>query len=227
MEQSFSLKGACLLFKSIFIVNKKLLVIYLIVFVGIVSILGIMDIIRSRDGIFEFYYIGQYVYYIIIGSFVSSGYMSLAKYRNKQYVNTSHLVPASTNEKLFVPVILGILSMTMLFVSVITVLFLFWYISGLVNGNTVEFLDMMQISKSRVYMVCVFVAIYSITCLFSVLTKRFAWSVVFICILAIVLLSYVFSAYEVWLMLPYITSILTLLSWTIMYFQFRKIEIKK
>lgn len=227
MEHSFNLKRACLLFKSIFIVNKKLLVINLIVFVGIASIVSIMDIIRSRDGVFEFYYIEKYVYYIIIGSFISSGYMGLAKYRNKQYVNTSHLVPASTNEKLFVPAILGILSMTMLFVSIITVLFLFWYISGLINSNAVEFLDTIQISYSRVYMVCAFVVIYSIACLFSVLTTKFAWSVVFICILAIALLFYVFSAYELWLMYPYITATLTLLSWTIIYFQFKKIEIKK
>ena len=73
MEQSFNLKRACLLFKSIFIANKKVIVILSTVLVVIVSILSIMDIIRSRGSVFEFYYIGKYAIYIVIGSFTGTG----------------------------------------------------------------------------------------------------------------------------------------------------------
>lgn len=140
MGQKFNFRRALLLFKSIFITNKSIFKYTLFIVIAMILIMTIADLILSRNN-----GSGELVFRIApIGfAFISLVIVSLSPtlvyfiYRDKLYVNSSNLLPASRSEKFVVPLFTIALFIPMVLCSIyIASILLFGSIAELMFSDT-------------------------------------------------------------------------------------------
>ena len=139
MTQDFNLKRAILLTKSIFLINKKEIIWGAIICFGVMLICSIIDISISNGAKYDL--LAPLSFGIMmIGSLILEPYSIFRMYQNRLYVNTSHMLPASTNEKFFVPFIISLIFFPIiLYTLYIIAISLSWVLSHIINSDTAEY----------------------------------------------------------------------------------------
>ena len=139
MTQDFNLKRAILLTKSIFLINKKIIIWESIICFGVMLICSIIDISISNGTKYDF--LAPFSFGIMmIGSLILEPYSIFRMYQNRLYVNTSHMLPASTNEKFFVPFIISLIFFPIIIYTLyIIAISLSWVLSHVINSDTAEY----------------------------------------------------------------------------------------
>ena len=139
MTQDFNLKRARLLTKSIFLINKKKIIWGVIICFGIMLICSIIDISISNGT--KYNLLSPLSFRIIItGTLILVTYSIFPIYQNRLYVHTSHMLPASTNEKFFVPFIISLIFFPIIIYTLyIIAISLSWVLSHIINSDTAEY----------------------------------------------------------------------------------------
>ena len=139
MTQDFNLKRAILLTKSIFLIKKKEIIWDAIICFGVMLICSIIDISISNGTKYDL--LAPFSFGIMmIGALILEPYSIFRMYQNRLYVNTSHMLPASTNEKFFVPFIISLIFFPIIIYTLyIIAISLSWVLSHVINSDTAEY----------------------------------------------------------------------------------------
>lgn len=228
MSDFFNLNRAALLFKSIFIENKRVFIALFIFIVSCVLISSFTDVIMSADGVLEFNLI-KYVHNNMLRPFQIVVLITLfIKYRDKLYSNISYMVPASVNEKFFVPFFISLILVPILFYLVLIFnLSIFWFFSANTNAY-IETIQSVILGEKPWMPLFNILFIQSFMCLGLISTKRYFWlgPIIFcVAVLLPVIFAYDNSTFR--LIAPYLFCVLVLTSWIIVYLRFKKMELNR
>ena len=242
MEQSFNFKRALLVFKSIFICNKRVFKPALLVYVGIIAVFCVIDIVMSRNGALEFNVspIGfALVFFFILALFPTLVY---SQYHEKLYTTTSYMQPASIKEKFLVPLFISSIFMPALLYGVYV---LFILLSGGVSalienhmrvyvfGN--DIFSAIALNNKEYFPIIQVAILTQSICGLSLMLFGKLWVFPFIVFtIGIPKIHKMLSGFDIFVF-PYnienaqifVLILLPLLFWTISYLKFRKLQTKK
>ena len=150
MTQDFNLKRARLLTKSIFLINKKNIIWGTTICFGVMLICSTLAICINNGANYSFISPFFCIGLIPFSTMLLVAYMFL-KYSKQTYVNTTYMVPASTNEKFLVIFITSLILLPIvLFLLYIIALSLAWIISLTIYSGTGAYLDIV-FDKNTLY----------------------------------------------------------------------------
>ena len=139
MTQNFNLKRALLLSKSIILINKKIIIVGAMICFGIMLICSIMDVNVSYGAKYDFMPTLSFQV-ITITALMLLPKIMFKEYQDKMPINTSYMLPASTNEKFFVPFIISLIFVPIILYTLYIITFsLSWVLSHAINSNTAEY----------------------------------------------------------------------------------------
>ena len=237
MTQDFNLKRARLLTKSIFLINKKKIIWGVIICFGIMLICSIIDISISNGT--KYNLLSPLSFRIIItGTLILVTYSIFPIYQNRLYVHTSHMLPASTNEKFFVPFIISLIFFPIIIYTLyIIAISLSWVLSHIINSDTAEYAAIIFnketfFIESPISYLAGFIFYHSFGLLLSnTKNVKFIIPVVVSLIISIVLdytvYGHLISLVNSEIIKYSIDGILAILFWIVSYINFKKIETTK
>ena len=237
MTQDFNLKRAILLTKSIFLINKKIIIWGAIIYFGVLLICSIMDITIIYNT--KYLLIAPFLFrIIIIAALIFVPMRMFAMYQNRVHVNTSYMLPASTNEKFFVPFIISLVFVPIiLYILYIIVFSLTWVLSLAINSDTAEYAAIVFnketfFIESPISYLAGFIFYHSFGLLLSnTKNVKFIIPVVVSLIISIVLdytvYGHLISLVNSEIIKYSIDGILAILFWIVSYINFKKIETTK
>ena len=249
MGQKINFKRAILLFKSIIIINKKIITSFTALIIGVISIAVCLDIALSWHKPMEYKIIEEVIKYVYMAMLIFTPPILYSQYREKKTINISQLVPASINEKFFVPFFISIVVIPLLVISLLIVLLsIFFALYILMNGNemvnigvidsttqysniTVYIATLKQtvFSKGNIIALVVFTALQS--CSFSSCTweKKYQWIPIALftsLMVGTVIIQLTFGCLTKNMVL-YMALIQVLFFWILAYYKFKKVQINK
>lgn len=145
MTQNFNLKRVSQLFRSTLITNKRGYVILLLIYSAIILIFASFDIARTWHQNLLFEHTGTAIKYLFYGIYGVSYQLMYSQYRNKLFINTTHLIPASTTEKFSVSFFCSLILIPMAFLLLIVVLLSFmWALAILLKINNQLYIGVIE-----------------------------------------------------------------------------------
>ena len=238
MTQDFNLKRAILLTKSIFLINKKIIIWGAIICFGVLLTISMLICIKEKipygftfDAITNIAVLGMPIY-------------MLNKYNKSAFINTTYMVPASISEKFLVPFIISLVIIPITLCVIYTIaLTLSWVLSLSINTDTVTYIDFILGKNTYIYGTPIDYLLslffwHSTGCLLSN-PKNIKFFIIYIVIVVLGIIS----AYRSYYRLDFMGSseiygwyakfeeimsyILTAVFWSVSYINFKRIETKK
>ena len=228
MTQDFNLKRAILLTKSIFLINKKIASLTTIVCFVIMLIYSSININFGTNYSFISVFLN-------LGGLLTARYMFHA-YNNSAYINTTCMLPASTNEKFYVLFITSLVLVPIVLCTLCMIAYsLSWILSFTLNsdigGYTASvFNKNTSLIKSPIFYLSSILLFHSLGCLVDNKKNRnFVISFGFILICGIIIdctLHYrpeLRARFEIYRYA--MQYVLTAVFWSVSYINFKKIEL--